>query len=65
MGAGTAPMSILAVTWCPTCSKAGKPLMAYSFDGYWIDVGTVQAYWEANMALLAESRPWTCTTRIG
>jgi len=25
---------------------------AYRFDGYWRDVGTVQAYWDANMDLL-------------
>ncbi len=30
-------------------------VMAYPFDGYWADVGTLQAYWEANMALLGES----------
>jgi glucose-1-phosphate adenylyltransferase len=30
-------------------------VFAYSFPGYWADVGTVQAYWEANMSLLAES----------
>jgi glucose-1-phosphate adenylyltransferase len=30
-------------------------VMAYTFPGYWADVGTVQAYWEANMSLLAES----------
>ncbi len=28
---------------------------SYQFQGYWADVGTVQAYYEANMALLAES----------
>jgi len=27
---------------------------AYPFLGYWVDVGTIQAYWETNMALLAE-----------
>ncbi|MDM8530168.1 glucose-1-phosphate adenylyltransferase subunit GlgD [Anaerolineales bacterium HSG25] len=27
---------------------------AYTFEGYWADVGTLQAYWESNMALLAE-----------
>ncbi len=30
-------------------------VMAYPFEGYWADVGTLQAYWEANMALLGES----------
>ncbi|MDD3845245.1 MAG: sugar phosphate nucleotidyltransferase [Syntrophorhabdaceae bacterium] len=29
-----------------------KVVYAYSFDGYWRDVGTVQAYWDANMGLL-------------
>jgi glucose-1-phosphate adenylyltransferase len=28
---------------------------AYNFQGYWADVGTVQAYYEANMALLVET----------
>ena len=29
-------------------------VFAYPFDGYWRDVGTIQAYWEANMDLLKE-----------
>jgi glucose-1-phosphate adenylyltransferase len=39
----------------PGMLKAGLPLFAYTYGGYWIDAGTVQAYWEANMALLAET----------
>ncbi|GAP62014.1 glucose-1-phosphate adenylyltransferase [Ardenticatena maritima] len=39
----------------PTMLEAGKRLYAYPFLGYWADVGTVQAYWEANTALLAET----------
>ncbi len=30
-------------------------VFAYPFDGYWRDVGTVKAYWEANMDLLDRS----------
>lgn len=30
-------------------------IYAHPFEGYWADVGTLQAYWEANMALLAET----------
>jgi len=30
-------------------------IWAYPYEGYWADVGTLQAYWEANMALLGES----------
>lgn len=32
-----------------------KVVYAYPFDGYWRDVGTVQAYWDANMDLLESS----------
>lgn len=39
----------------PGMLKAGLRLMAYTYDGYWMDAGNVQAYWEANMALLAET----------
>lgn len=28
---------------------------AYTYNGFWDDVGTIQSYWEANMALLDES----------
>ncbi|KGX91559.1 glucose-1-phosphate adenylyltransferase [Pontibacillus halophilus JSM 076056 = DSM 19796] len=31
-----------------------KNLKAYTFDGYWKDVGTVDSLWEANMDLLKE-----------
>lgn len=30
-------------------------VVAYHFQGYWADVGTVQSYYEANMALLVET----------
>jgi len=33
---------------------ARDKVFAYPFDGYWRDVGTIQAYWEANMDLLRE-----------
>ncbi len=39
----------------PAMLAAGKRIYAHTFLGYWVDVGTVQAYWEANMALLAET----------
>jgi glucose-1-phosphate adenylyltransferase len=29
-------------------------VFAYPFDGYWRDVGTIQAYWEAHMDLLGD-----------
>jgi len=38
----------------PALILQGKDVRAHAFPGYWADVGTVQAYWEANMSLLAE-----------
>ena len=30
-------------------------MMAYPFDGYWKDVGTIDSLWEANMELLGKN----------
>lgn len=45
-------------------------VFAYNFEGYWRDVGTVQAYWEAHMELLDNpkeldiyDRDWVIYTR--
>lgn len=32
-------------------------IYAYPFDDYWEDIGTIDAYWEANMAFLSPSPP--------
>ncbi len=32
-------------------------VFAYAFDGYWVDVGTIQSYWETNVALLSPNPP--------
>ena len=36
----------------PKMLAAGEKLVAYSFEGYWKDVGTIDSLWEANMDLL-------------
>ena len=36
----------------PTMLKEEKRLYAYSFNGYWKDVGTIHSLWEAHMDLL-------------
>ena len=36
----------------PTLLNDNKKLVAYTFDGYWKDVGTIDSLWEANMDLL-------------
>ena len=38
----------------PKMLGAGCALYAYSFSGYWKDVGTVTSLWEANMDLLGD-----------
>lgn len=54
----------------PRMLAQGKPLYAYPFEGYWVDVGTVHAYWEAHMELLSDDpaldlldRDWIVHTR--
>jgi glucose-1-phosphate adenylyltransferase len=44
-------------------------VFAYPFYGYWRDVGTIQAYWEANMDLLKQDGPislerWQIRTNV-
>lgn len=39
----------------PKMLADGNKLLAYRFDGYWKDVGTIQSLWEANMNLLSEN----------
>ena len=39
----------------PSLLNAGHKMMAYQFDGYWKDVGTIDSLWEANMELLGKN----------
>jgi glucose-1-phosphate adenylyltransferase len=39
----------------PAMLDGGARVFGYRFDGYWQDVGTVQSYWEANLALLQDN----------
>jgi glucose-1-phosphate adenylyltransferase len=54
----------------PRLIEGGKRLFAYPYGGYWIDVGTLEAYWEAHMDLLASppslnlnDRTWVIHTK--
>jgi glucose-1-phosphate adenylyltransferase len=54
----------------PKMLKQGMNVFAYPYGGYWIDVGTIDAYWEAHMDLLAtppslnlNDRTWVIHTR--
>ncbi len=37
----------------PSMLAEGQKMIAYRFDGYWKDVGTIESLWEANMDLLS------------
>ena len=39
----------------PGLLNAGHKMMAYPFDGYWKDVGTIDSLWEANMEILGKN----------
>ncbi len=54
----------------PAMLEAGARVYGYRYNGYWQDVGTIQSYWEANMALLEDSpeldlydKEWVIHTR--
>ena len=38
----------------PNLLNQGHKMLAYNFDGYWKDVGTIDSLWEANMELLGK-----------
>ena len=38
----------------PNMLNSGEKLVAYRFEGYWKDVGTISSLWEANMDLIGE-----------
>ncbi|WIA29222.1 hypothetical protein OEZ86_011733 [Tetradesmus obliquus] len=36
----------------PEARKMGYPVQAYAFQGYWEDIGTIEAFYNANLALV-------------
>ncbi len=53
----------------PNMLNSGEKLWAYSFNGYWRDVGTIDSLWESNMDMLAPAlidlydRSWPIRSR--
>lgn len=54
----------------PSMVSKGMRVFAYSYSGYWMDVGTVNSYWQAQMDLLEDNpaldlynRSWVIHTR--
>ena len=56
----------------PAMLSAGEKMIAYRFEGYWKDVGTVESLWDANLDLLnpkldlkLDSPDWKIYSRTG
>jgi glucose-1-phosphate adenylyltransferase len=54
----------------PRLINRGDRVLAYPYSGYWVDVGTVESYWQAHMDLLKDKpsidlndRSWIIHTR--
>ena len=54
----------------PLMVRRGNRVVSFPFTGYWVDVGTVESYWQAHMDLLKEppsinlnDRSWIIHTR--
>ncbi|MEI6669006.1 MAG: sugar phosphate nucleotidyltransferase [Acidobacteriota bacterium] len=54
----------------PRLVRSGRRVFAYRYDGYWMDVGTIDSYWQVHMDLLRHppafdlnDRGWVIRTR--
>lgn len=41
----------------PGAKDMGMHVQAYLYDGYWEDIGTIEAFYEANLALTKTPKP--------
>lgn len=48
----------------PTYLDQQEACFAYSFEGYWKDVGTIDSLWEANMEILNQDHPLYHSDRV-
>jgi len=47
----------------PRLIQEGLRVFAYPFKGYWVDVGTIEAYWQTQMDLLRTPPPFNLNDR--
>lgn len=47
----------------PALVNSGRKVCAFPFSDYWVDVGTVDSYWQAHMDLLNEPAPFDLSNR--
>lgn len=54
-GAADAPRIDFGKDVIPAMISEDK-VYAYPFEGYWVDVGTIQSFWETNLALISQGQ---------
>lgn len=47
----------------PRLVNSGERVFAFPYKGYWVDVGTVNSYWQAHMDQLADKPPFDLNSR--
>jgi glucose-1-phosphate adenylyltransferase len=47
----------------PRLVSEGRRVFAYPYTGYWVDVGTIESYWQAQMDLLVPDPPLNLNDR--
>src|SRR3990170_2415549 len=47
----------------PRMVSGGAQVIAFPYTGYWVDVGTVESYWQAHMDLLVDPPPLDLNNR--
>ncbi len=47
----------------PRLVAEGRRVFAYPYSGYWVDVGTIESYWQAQMDLLVPDPPLNLNDR--
>lgn len=50
-GSVDAPRTDFGQHVIPAMIEAGDRVFAYKYEGYWVDVGTIDSYWATNLAL--------------
>jgi glucose-1-phosphate adenylyltransferase len=56
-GSASTPRSDFGQHVIPTMIEAGDRVFAYKYEGYWVDVGTIDSYWATNLALAQPNPP--------
>lgn len=56
-GSANSPRADFGQHVIPAMIEAGDRIFAYKYEGYWVDVGTIDSYWATNLALNQAAPP--------